>query len=101
MTGTDFEMDITPGKTWVYGEMGATDITITSGTGTLTVGTDYILSISKNGEAPQSFEDTALALAFLDKPGTYTVKAVGTDSYSLPRPIPSPSKRQSWIWKFW
>ena len=84
VTSTTFSMEITPVTKWAYGDTGATDITVSGNSGiTLAVGTDYTLSISKDGGAEQSFTNTADALAYLDKPGTYTVKATGTGGYSF------------------
>src|SRR5699024_1944826 len=71
VTSTTFSMEITPVTKWAYGDTGATDITVSGNSGiTLAVGTDYTLSISKDGGAEQSFTNTADALAYLDKPGT-------------------------------
>ena len=84
VTSTTFSMEITPVTQWAYGETGATDITITDNSGiTLAVGTDYTLSISKDGGAEQRFTNTADALAYLNQPGTYIVKAIGIGGYSF------------------
>lgn len=84
VTSTTFSMEITPVTKWAYGDTGATDITVSGNSGiTLAVGTDYTLSISKDGGAEQNFTNTADALAHLDKPGTYTVKATGIGGYSF------------------
>ena len=84
VTSTTFSMEITPVTKWAYGDTGATDITVSGNSGiTLAVGTDYTLSISKDGGAERNFTNTADALAYLDKPGTYTVKATGIGGYSF------------------
>ena len=84
VTSTTF--DLTIDKTsWTYGDIAnkATSIAVTNGGDTLDIGMDYTLSISKDGGTAQSFTTEAEALAYLDRPGTYTVTATGTGSYSF------------------
>ncbi len=84
VTSTTF--DLTIDKTsWTYGDTAnrAASIAVTNGGDTLTIGTDYTLSISKDGGTAQSFTTEAEALAYLDQPGTYTVTATGTGSYAF------------------
>ncbi|MBM6919302.1 S-layer homology domain-containing protein [Intestinimonas butyriciproducens] len=83
VTSTRFEMEITP-AVWEYQSTGKpTAITVTNDGAPLAIGTDYVLSISKDSDAAQQFTDTASALNFLDRPGTYEVTAHGTGSYSF------------------
>ena len=83
VTSTSFEMEITP-AVWEYQSASKpTAITVTNNGTPLDIGTDYTLSISKDGGGEQSFTNTAEALAYLDKPGTYTVKATGIGGYSF------------------
>lgn len=80
-TGNLFELSI--GRTgWVYdGKANAESITVRYGGEVLTIGSEFELTIAKDGEAAAKYETVEDAIAAMIEPGTYTVTATGIDSY--------------------
>lgn len=68
---------------WVYDPaLNAGDITVTYNGSEIAIGSDYKLSISKNGGEAVEYMDLDDARAAMTDPGTYTATAIGINGYA-------------------
>ncbi len=83
-TGYSFQMQVEH-TSWTYdptGVMNVGSITVTYNSNPLTIGTDFTLSVEKDGTVIlEQVADLTTVQAAISDPGSYTITAIGTGNY--------------------